>query len=154
MHIVLPSAAMPSRTTFTGALALRAAASAAKFAMEPPLVYRPNGIGGIAQHVLQPIDGDAFQLGGGGAGAPGGEIDVQRGLEHAADGRDGRAGGSDVTEESGVGVVAAVADDALVELVEKRREVNALLGQRFVREARGRLARWSGREQAGRARDS
>ena len=42
----LSTALMPSRTTFTGAFALRAAARAAKFAIEPPLMYSPTAAAG------------------------------------------------------------------------------------------------------------
>ena len=45
-HIRLPAAATPSRTTLAGAFALRAAASAAKLAIEPPLVNRPTASAG------------------------------------------------------------------------------------------------------------
>ena len=41
-RIMAPAAWTPSRTTLTGALAERAAASAAKFAIDPPLVKSPT----------------------------------------------------------------------------------------------------------------
>ena len=44
--MLLPAAATPWRTTLTGAMALRAAASAAKLAIDPPLTNRPAAAAG------------------------------------------------------------------------------------------------------------
>src|SRR5581483_195364 len=82
-----------------------------------------------AEDLLQPVDGDVLDLGGGRAGAPAGDVDVEGGAEHAADGADRRAGGRDVAEEAGMGVVAAVLDDGGVELVEEGVEGGGIPGE-------------------------
>ena len=89
------------------------------------------GLRGIAQDLLHPVDGDVLQVRGGRPGSPAGDVDVEGRGEHGSHGGDRRSGRRDVAEESRVGAVAAVAGDHVVESLQERIEIHAVLRQRL-----------------------
>ncbi|MEZ6243958.1 MAG: hypothetical protein R3B57_13055 [Phycisphaerales bacterium] len=126
-------------------------------AAQPVVVRVGMEAGGQCEGVRHPVEEAGLELGGGGRGRPVHAVDVQGGADDLGEDRGGRVVAGEEGEEVGGLPVDEAGQDQLIEVVEDRVQLGALVGRRVLGRAPGevreQVARLGGRaDRAGRER--